>query len=238
MLNPKSIFATLALLSVFVSGPVFARFVSVDPVKPNTNNGNNFNRYWYANNNPYKYTDPDGREVKGQYHQVVPGAYHLSIRVTPDNQDAYKNDPRFLTDSATGERYTTFGAGPELSNPVSVPNSPHIPIRPIVTIPTAVNLVSNNNRPSDAERSTHPASNDLSVALPSQYSNEDQFIGALFSADANYRDNISYGLPGGNGYNSNSYANGLLQAVGAQPLVAPVPTPLSDNPLPKKEFEK
>jgi hypothetical protein len=23
--------------------------------------GSNFNRYWYANNNPYKFTDPDGR---------------------------------------------------------------------------------------------------------------------------------------------------------------------------------
>lgn len=29
----------------------------------NPNNGTNFNRYWYANNNPYKFTDPDGRYV-------------------------------------------------------------------------------------------------------------------------------------------------------------------------------
>jgi len=28
-------------------------------VDPKT--GENFNRYWYANNNPYKFTDPDGR---------------------------------------------------------------------------------------------------------------------------------------------------------------------------------
>ncbi len=38
------------------------RFLSVDPVTA-TSVGGNFNRYWYANNNPYKYTDPDGREV-------------------------------------------------------------------------------------------------------------------------------------------------------------------------------
>jgi hypothetical protein len=25
--------------------------------------GANFNRYWYANNNPYKFTDPDGRKI-------------------------------------------------------------------------------------------------------------------------------------------------------------------------------
>lgn len=40
-----------------------ARFVSADPVQANPNNGQNFNRYWYANNNPYKFTDPDGRYV-------------------------------------------------------------------------------------------------------------------------------------------------------------------------------
>ncbi|MBC6942021.1 MAG: hypothetical protein DWB45_04780 [Xanthomonadales bacterium] len=41
--------------------PVAGRFLSVDPVTPNTANGTNFNRYWYANNNPYRFTDPDGR---------------------------------------------------------------------------------------------------------------------------------------------------------------------------------
>ncbi|MGY0556524.1 hypothetical protein [Lysobacter sp. A421] len=38
-----------------------ARFVSVDPVKANANTGANFNRYYYVDNNPYKFTDPDGR---------------------------------------------------------------------------------------------------------------------------------------------------------------------------------
>lgn len=45
------------------SGTACARFVSPDPVPANPNNGTNFNRYWYANNNPYKFTDPDGRYV-------------------------------------------------------------------------------------------------------------------------------------------------------------------------------
>ncbi|MEZ0469088.1 polymorphic toxin type 10 domain-containing protein [Luteimonas salinilitoris] len=43
--------------------PVIGRFLSVDPVGVNTGNGANFNRYWYANNNPYKFTDPDGRQT-------------------------------------------------------------------------------------------------------------------------------------------------------------------------------
>jgi RHS repeat-associated protein len=42
--------------------PSVGRFLSVDPVTADGNTGGNFNRYWYANNNPYKFTDPDGRE--------------------------------------------------------------------------------------------------------------------------------------------------------------------------------
>jgi RHS repeat-associated protein len=41
--------------------PEVGRFLSVDPVGVDTGTGGNFNRYWYANNNPYKYRDPDGR---------------------------------------------------------------------------------------------------------------------------------------------------------------------------------
>lgn len=40
--------------------PVALRFLSPDPVDVNPTNGSNFNRYWYANNNPYRYIDPDG----------------------------------------------------------------------------------------------------------------------------------------------------------------------------------
>ncbi len=36
-----------------------------DPAAVDTNTGTNFNRYAYANNSPYKFTDPDGRNPKG-----------------------------------------------------------------------------------------------------------------------------------------------------------------------------
>lgn len=42
--------------------PLIGRFLSVDPVAANSGTGANFNRYWYANNNPYRFTDPDGRQ--------------------------------------------------------------------------------------------------------------------------------------------------------------------------------
>ncbi len=41
--------------------PQIGRFLSVDPVTVDSGLGANFNRYWYANNNPYRFTDPDGR---------------------------------------------------------------------------------------------------------------------------------------------------------------------------------
>jgi len=40
--------------------PSIGRFLSVDPLVP-SNVGGNFNRYWYGNNSPNKYVDPDGR---------------------------------------------------------------------------------------------------------------------------------------------------------------------------------
>ena len=42
--------------------PVAGRFLSEDPVLTDQNTGASFNRYVYAENNPYKYIDPDGRD--------------------------------------------------------------------------------------------------------------------------------------------------------------------------------
>jgi uncharacterized protein RhaS with RHS repeats len=41
--------------------PVIGRFISTDPMQFDEQNPHLFNRYAYANNNPYKYNDPDGR---------------------------------------------------------------------------------------------------------------------------------------------------------------------------------
>jgi RHS repeat-associated protein len=43
--------------------PVAGRFLGVDPVHVDLGSGGNFNRYWYGNDNPYKFVDPDGRFV-------------------------------------------------------------------------------------------------------------------------------------------------------------------------------
>ena len=47
--------------------PVAGRFLSIDPVMTNANTGSSFNRYSYANNSPYKYIDPDGRQAAEKF---------------------------------------------------------------------------------------------------------------------------------------------------------------------------
>ena len=41
--------------------PTLGRFMGIDPVGVDPANPHSFNRYTYANNNPYKYVDPDGK---------------------------------------------------------------------------------------------------------------------------------------------------------------------------------
>jgi RHS repeat-associated protein len=43
--------------------PVAGRFLSIDPVTTDADTGDSFNRYAYAENNPYRYVDPDGRQA-------------------------------------------------------------------------------------------------------------------------------------------------------------------------------
>jgi RHS repeat-associated protein len=70
--------------------PLLGRFLSPDPVETDPNSGGNFNRYWYANNNPYRYTDPDGRRARDQ--DVVQEMAPLDI----DSSEASKRtDLRF-----------------------------------------------------------------------------------------------------------------------------------------------
>ncbi len=42
--------------------PIAGRFLSVDPIVTHANSGKSHGRYHYANNNPYKYVDLDGRD--------------------------------------------------------------------------------------------------------------------------------------------------------------------------------
>lgn len=52
------------LVLIAASNPVAARFITPDPMPTSMNTGENFNRYNYAANNPFKFTDPDGRAAR------------------------------------------------------------------------------------------------------------------------------------------------------------------------------
>ncbi len=60
----NSSLAALSVMFVVASGMAEARWLSVDPVQAHPNKPETFNRYHYAANNPYKFTDPDGRAIK------------------------------------------------------------------------------------------------------------------------------------------------------------------------------
>lgn len=66
--------------------PQTGRFLSVDPAGINPSTGENLNRYWYANDNPYRYTDPDGRETGIAFHSefVMMGAQPQTYQAPGD----------------------------------------------------------------------------------------------------------------------------------------------------------
>jgi len=53
--------------------PVLGRFLGVDPEAVSPENLHSFNRYAYANNNPYRYIDPDGRAPVDRLERVGGG---------------------------------------------------------------------------------------------------------------------------------------------------------------------
>ncbi len=51
--------------------PYAGRFLSTDPVLTDANTGGGFNRYVYANLNPYRHIDPDGRDAMDWVHGTL-----------------------------------------------------------------------------------------------------------------------------------------------------------------------
>ena len=76
--------------------PSIGRFLSTDPVSAFEKPLTHFNRYMYALNNPYKFTDPDGRDV-----MVISGGLreggvnwfgHVAAAVQADGMSSFGND--------------------------------------------------------------------------------------------------------------------------------------------------
>jgi murein DD-endopeptidase MepM/ murein hydrolase activator NlpD len=93
--------------------PQVGRFLSVDPVTAYENPMGAFNRYWYANNNPYKFTDPDGRQALTVW--PVPGHTKLNEADKPREGRGEFGTPRSTS------RGPSTHSGIDIKAPVGAP---------------------------------------------------------------------------------------------------------------------
>lgn len=172
------------------------------------------NAYSYVLNRPTVATDPEGRAVFLETHPVTPLHNHSKITIVPDCQTNWLSDPRFVNRTPGGIAYATIGAGPEGGR-----------------------LVSNVNRPTDVDR-TH--NNYASMVSRPANVGDDAFIHLLFDTDARYQDNLDYEIfpqTWTDGYNSNSFACGLLTVTTGVVPVQPPSTPGFNKPVPARYFQ-
>jgi RHS repeat-associated protein len=86
--------------------PLLGRFTGIDPVEFVPEQPHSFNRYAYANNNPYRYVDPDGR-------YAIPLLALATVLVVAGNSDAMKPENIALRAKSLSQ------AGERLSNALS-----------------------------------------------------------------------------------------------------------------------
>ncbi|WP_036147817.1 RHS repeat domain-containing protein [Lysobacter antibioticus] len=98
--------------------PQIGRFLSVDPVTANPANGTNFNRYWYGNNNPYRFKDPNGRYVCsgsktdcGNFDKAINMAKEASTssKLTADQRGALSAAVGFFGEKGNTDIKVSFG---------------------------------------------------------------------------------------------------------------------------------
>ena len=88
--------------------PLIERFLSRDEVTAYQKPLTNFNPYVYANNNPYRFTDPDGRENGSGYATGSPSGYTLDPKVDPNLADDILEGANWL-DARSNDVMAAFG---------------------------------------------------------------------------------------------------------------------------------
>ncbi|MBU6951601.1 RHS repeat-associated core domain-containing protein [Hahella sp. HN01] len=85
--KPHDLASGLTYMGARYYDPEIGRFLSTDPVEFTGSNLMSFNRYAYANNNPYKYVDPDGRSAVTAFGGVL---YETGQFLTGNGFDAQR----------------------------------------------------------------------------------------------------------------------------------------------------
>ena len=150
MVKWTKLIITLSLGLFFLSNQAVAKFMSVDPVGAlqHINQGNiqGFNRYAYVNNNPYRYTDPDGRvlvavggekdvsRINGMISKIESASPTLKGKV---QQLKDSKNLHFISQSAKGEnpRNTAMGSAGNDTNGVGTGSDTVLDLNNSVTIP-------------------------------------------------------------------------------------------------------
>jgi hypothetical protein len=96
--------------------PIAGRFLSVDPVTTNAKTGDFFGRYHYANNNPYKFVDPDGRAGALAACAAGPVGCAVGVVVTiAVGAKAISDTAKILQNSSSGS--SDAGSGQQATSP-------------------------------------------------------------------------------------------------------------------------
>ncbi|MEO7251283.1 MAG: Ig-like domain-containing protein [Arenimonas sp.] len=91
--------------------PLAGRFYSTDPSETDTRDGFGFSRYYYASNNPYRYSDPDGRNALAA---VVIGGGAICFKVPSCRAAVYRGiaAAAIYIAYAYGHQNSTVDTGP------------------------------------------------------------------------------------------------------------------------------